>query len=104
MQRWIAFRLRYARGDLFLGPYQHGPSAAVMLAEILARISDRLLQARGAGPPSRPSPAPLAQALLGRNDFAPAQRRPGGSAGIVGHAEGNGPVASVWRLFGVRYQ
>ena len=27
LQRWITFRLRYARGDLFLGPVRHGPSA-----------------------------------------------------------------------------
>jgi hypothetical protein len=65
LQRWITYRQRYARGDLFLGPYQHGPSAAAMLAEILARISDRLSQARGAEPRARTSSAPLAQALLG---------------------------------------
>ena len=47
LQRWISYRLRYARGDLFLGVYQHGPSAAVVLAEILARISDRLSHAHG---------------------------------------------------------
>ena len=46
LQRWITFRLRYARGDLFLGAYQHGPVAAVILAEILARISDRLSDKR----------------------------------------------------------
>ena len=53
LQRWITFSLRYARGDLFLGPYQHGPSAAAMLAEILARISDRLSNKRTPEPPLR---------------------------------------------------
>src|SRR5206468_2733859 len=46
LQRWITFRLRYARGDVFLGPYQHGPSAAILLSEILARISGRLSNRR----------------------------------------------------------
>ena len=49
LQRWITFRLRYARGDLFLGPYQHGPSAAILLSEILARTSGRLSHHPGYG-------------------------------------------------------
>ena len=59
LQRWITFRLRYARGDLFLGPYQHGPSAAILLAEILARISDRLSDKREPEPPPRLRPRGL---------------------------------------------
>jgi hypothetical protein len=31
LQRWITYRLRYARGDLFLGPYRHGREAAPLL-------------------------------------------------------------------------
>jgi hypothetical protein len=50
LQRWITYRLRYAIGDLFLGPYQHGPAAGVLLTEVLAHISDRLSQARDAAP------------------------------------------------------
>ena len=57
LQRWITYRLRYARGDLFLGPYRHGPAAAVLLPEILAGIAERLAQERRVAPPpvSRPS-------------------------------------------------
>ena len=44
LQRWITYRLRYARADLFLGPYRHGGSAVVLLSEVLAHISERLLQ------------------------------------------------------------
>ena len=64
LQRWITYRMRYAAGDLFLGAYQHGRAAAVLLAEILARIMARLSQARPVQPP-RPNrtdavdPAPL---------------------------------------------
>jgi hypothetical protein len=32
LQRWITYRLRYAGGDLFLGPYRHGRSAAQVRA------------------------------------------------------------------------
>jgi len=32
LQRWITYRLRYARGDLFLGPYRHGRAAALVIA------------------------------------------------------------------------
>ena len=46
LQRWITYRLRYAAGDLFLGAYQHGRAAAVLLAEILERIVTRLSHAR----------------------------------------------------------
>jgi hypothetical protein len=46
LQRWITYRLRYARGDLFLGPYRHGPAAGVLLAEVLERIADRLAHPR----------------------------------------------------------
>jgi hypothetical protein len=38
----VTYRLRYARADLFLGPYRHGPAAAVPLAEVLAQIAARL--------------------------------------------------------------
>jgi hypothetical protein len=64
LQRWISYRLRYARGDLFLGPYQHGPSAAAVLAEIFERIAARLSHRRASEPdhPAR-SGAPM-QALL----------------------------------------
>jgi hypothetical protein len=48
LQRWITYRLRYARGDLFLGPYRHGRIAALVLAEILARISGQMASERGA--------------------------------------------------------
>ena len=44
-QRWISYRLRSAVGDLFLGPYRHGPSAAVLMAEIWMRILDKLSHA-----------------------------------------------------------
>ena len=64
LQRWISYRLRYARGDLFLGPYQHGPSAAVVLAEILARISDRLSHHREMEPHGPARSSAFAQALL----------------------------------------
>ena len=47
LQRWITYRLRYARGDLFLGPYRHGRDAALVMGEILARIADQA----SAGPP-----------------------------------------------------
>jgi hypothetical protein len=47
LQRWITYRLRYARGDLFLGPYRHG-RIALVLAEILARISGQVAYERGA--------------------------------------------------------
>jgi len=45
LQRWITYRLRYAGGDLFLGPYRHGRGAALVMSEILARIAYQ------AGPP-----------------------------------------------------
>jgi hypothetical protein len=48
LQRWITYRLRYAGADLFLGPYRHGPAAAILLTEILARIAERLARAHGA--------------------------------------------------------
>jgi hypothetical protein len=63
LQRWITYRLRYACADLFLGPYRHGPSAAVLLAEVLGQISDRLSQARDAEPRRQPSSGALAQVL-----------------------------------------
>jgi hypothetical protein len=44
LQRWITYRVRYARADLFLGPYRRGPVARVLLAEILAQITARLAQ------------------------------------------------------------
>jgi hypothetical protein len=51
LQRWgITYRLRYARGDLFLGPYRHGRSAAIALEDVLARISERLGERREAEP------------------------------------------------------
>jgi hypothetical protein len=46
LQRWITYRLRYARADLFLGPYRHGHSAALSLSEILSQIASRLAQKR----------------------------------------------------------
>ena len=46
LQRWISYRLRYARGDLFLGRVPTWPASAILLAEILARISDRLSDKR----------------------------------------------------------
>jgi hypothetical protein len=48
LQRWITYRRRSARADLFLGPYRHGPSTAVLLAEVLSQISGRLSQERNA--------------------------------------------------------
>jgi len=42
LQRWITFRLPYARGDLFLGPYRHGRAPALVMGEILARITQQL--------------------------------------------------------------
>jgi hypothetical protein len=50
LQRWITYRLRYARADLFLGAYGHGRSAALHLSEILAQISARLSPKRVAEP------------------------------------------------------
>ena len=47
LQRWIGYRLRHARADLFLGTYQRGPAPAPLLAEILARITERLAHGRG---------------------------------------------------------
>ena len=51
LQRWVGYRLRYARGDLFLGPYRRGPAAGVPLAEILAQIAARLARGRAAERP-----------------------------------------------------
>jgi hypothetical protein len=51
LQRWITYRLRYARADLFLGPYRHGHSAALPLSEILSGIASRLAQKRAAERP-----------------------------------------------------
>ena len=42
LQRWITYRLRYAGGDLFLGPYRHGRGAALVMSEILARIAHQV--------------------------------------------------------------
>jgi hypothetical protein len=50
LQRWITYRLRYARADLFLGPYRHGPYGAVRLDEILAQICGRLSPEKSAEP------------------------------------------------------
>jgi hypothetical protein len=41
LQRWITYRLCYAGGDLFLGPYRHGRTAAQVMGEILSRSSYR---------------------------------------------------------------
>jgi hypothetical protein len=49
-QRWLTYRMRRALGDLFLGRYQHGPAAAVLLAEVLAAIAVRLAQRRAEEP------------------------------------------------------
>ena len=46
LQRWITYRLRYARGDLFLGPYRHGRVAALVMNEILTRITQHLSAGR----------------------------------------------------------
>ena len=46
----------------FLGPYRHGRSAALLLSEILAQISDRLSQEHGAEPRRGTGSAALAQA------------------------------------------
>src|SRR5689334_16082814 len=46
LQRWITYRLRYARGDLFLGPYRRGRSAVLVMNEILTRITQQLSAAR----------------------------------------------------------
>jgi hypothetical protein len=45
-QRWLTYRMRRALGDLFLGRYQHGPAAAVLLTEVLAVIAARLAHGR----------------------------------------------------------
>ena len=53
--RGITYRLRYARGDLFLGPYRHGPVGCLgVLSEILERIAARLSQP-GAATPRHPT-------------------------------------------------
>jgi hypothetical protein len=82
LQRWLTYRLRYARADLFLGPYRHGPSAATRFPEILAHISDRLARERAEEPRSSPRPLtwPRAQLLLGEGR---GQRRIIGKQAVV---------------------
>jgi hypothetical protein len=63
LQRWITYRLRYARGDLFLGPYEHGRSAAITLSDILACIAVRLAGKRVAEPRGRAYSGESMQAL-----------------------------------------
>ena len=53
LQRWITYRLRCARGDLFLGPYRHGRAAASTLSEILGAIGNQAASADGIHDPSR---------------------------------------------------
>src|SRR5574340_1467892 len=50
LQRWITYRTRNALGDLFLGPYRHGPATAAHLGEVLAQIAVRLALRRIAEP------------------------------------------------------
>jgi hypothetical protein len=61
LQRWITYRLRSARGDLFLGAYGHGRLAAMALTEIRACISAQAANGRrtdaGARSDSSKSPA-----------------------------------------------
>ena len=54
LQRWITYRLRYARGDLFLGPYRHGRGAALVMGGILARIVQQLSASRAMHRPDAP--------------------------------------------------
>ena len=54
LQRWITYRLRYARSDLSLGPYRHGPTAGVLLAEGLAGISTGYRGSAAKPGPARP--------------------------------------------------
>ena len=55
LQRWITYRLRYACGGLFLGPYQRGRDAALVMGEILARIAQQLSAGRAMHRPRSPS-------------------------------------------------
>ena len=52
LQRWISYRLRYARGDCSWACTARAISSR-LLAEILARISDRLSDRREPEPPPR---------------------------------------------------
>ena len=50
LQRWITYRSRNARGDLFLGRYLHGPAGAALFPEVLAGIAERLAHSTPAEP------------------------------------------------------
>jgi hypothetical protein len=63
-QRWITYRLRYALGDIFLGPYRSGADRfllSLLIAQFAAAASSAV--ARGTGP-ARPRPASSPQLLL----------------------------------------
>jgi hypothetical protein len=63
-QRWITYRLRYALGDIFLGPYRTGADRfilSLLIAQFAAAASSAV--ARGTGP-ARPRPASSPQLLL----------------------------------------
>ena len=55
-QRWITYRLRYALGDIFLGPYRNGADRIILHA-LIARFAlpARSARARRVGPGPHPS-------------------------------------------------
>jgi hypothetical protein len=63
-QRWITYRLRYAVGDIFLGPYRSGADRfilSVLIAQFAAAASSAVVRETG---PARPWPASSLQLLL----------------------------------------
>jgi hypothetical protein len=63
-QRWITCRLRYARGDIFLGPYRSGADRFI-LRMLMARFATAARLGRAHGPgPMRPRPSSSIQLVL----------------------------------------
>ena len=63
-QRWITYRLRYALGDIFLGPYRSGADRfilSMLIAQFAAAASSAVVRETG---PTRPQPASSMQLLL----------------------------------------
>jgi hypothetical protein len=63
-QRWITYRLRYALGDIFLGPYRSGADRfilSMLIAQFAAAASSAVVRETG---PARPRPASSLQLLL----------------------------------------
>lgn len=63
-QRWITYRLRYALGDIFLGPYRSGADR-IILPMLIAQFTSTARLARGhRGGPGLHPPVPSIQLLL----------------------------------------